>query len=48
MHSVDCLEASKEAIFMQLGFSVSNWQKVQLNTNLLKQGHKYLYTNANG
>ncbi len=23
-------------IFMQLGFSVSNWQKVQLNTDLLK------------
>ncbi len=31
---------------MQLGFSVSNWQKVQLNTDLLKQ--KYLYTKHNG
>ncbi len=23
----------------------SNWQKVQLNTDLLKQGHRYLYRN---
>ncbi len=27
-----------------IGFSVSNWQKVQLNTDLLKQRHVYLYT----
>jgi hypothetical protein len=35
-------------IFMQLGFSTSNWQKVRLNTDLLKQRRVYLYTNANG
>jgi hypothetical protein len=27
-------------------FDVSDWQKVQLNTDLLKQGTKYSYTNA--
>ncbi len=32
-------------IFMQLGFSVSNWQKVQLNTHLFSDTQKYLYTN---
>ncbi len=31
-------------IFMQLGFSVGNWQKVQLNTDLLKPETRYLYT----
>jgi hypothetical protein len=30
--------------FLQLGFSVSNWQKVQLNTDLLKHRTRYLYT----
>ncbi len=28
-----------------LGFSVSNWQKVQLNTDLFSDMQKYLYTN---
>ncbi len=31
-------------IFMQLGFSVSNWQKVQLNNDLFSDKQKYLYT----
>jgi len=30
--------------FVQLGFSVSNWQKVQLNTDLFSETQKYLYT----
>ncbi len=30
--------------FVQLVFSMSNWQKVQLNSDLFKQGHAYLYT----
>jgi hypothetical protein len=34
--------------FVQLGFSLSNWQKVQLNTDLLKHGTRYLYTKVNG
>jgi hypothetical protein len=34
----------KENIFMELGFSVSNWQKVQLNTDLFSETQKYLYT----
>ncbi len=28
---------------MQLGFSMSNWQKVQFNTDLLIKVHEYLY-----
>ncbi len=28
---------------MQLGFSLSNWQKVQLNTDLFSDTQKYLY-----
>ncbi len=28
---------------MQLGFSTSNWQKVQLNTDLFLDTQKYLY-----
>ncbi len=28
-----------------MGFSVSNWQKVQLNTDLFSDKQKYLYTN---
>ncbi len=35
-------------IFMQLGFSLSNWQKVQLNTDVLKHKKRYLYTSRNG
>ena len=35
-------------IFMQLGFSVSNWQKVQLNTDLLKHRPQYSYTSGKG
>ncbi len=35
-------------IFVQLGFSVSNWQKVQLKTDLLKHRTRYLYTDRNG
>ncbi len=31
-------------IFVQLGFSVSNWQKVQLNTDLFLDTQKYLNT----
>jgi hypothetical protein len=27
-----------------LGFSLSNWQKVQLNTDLFSDTQKYLYT----
>ncbi len=34
--------------FVQLGFSLSNWQKVQLNTDLLKHGTRYSYTKVNG
>ncbi len=30
---------------MQLGFSPSNWQKVQFNTDLFSDTQKYLYTN---
>jgi hypothetical protein len=30
-------------IFVQLGFYVSNWQKVQLNTDLFLDTQKYLY-----
>ncbi len=33
---------------MPLGFYVSNWQKVQLNTDLLKNKTRYFYTNRNG
>jgi len=29
--------------FVPLGFSVSNWQKVQLNTDLFSDTQKYLY-----
>ncbi len=32
------------SIFMQLGFSLSNWQKVQFNTDLFSDTQKYLYT----
>ena len=35
-------------IFVQLGFSVSNWQKVQLNTDLFLDTQKYLYRKSNG
>jgi len=28
---------------MHLSFPVSNWQKVQLNTDVLNKGHRYLY-----
>ncbi len=35
-------------IFVQLGSSVSNWQKVQLNTDLLQNRTLYLYTDING
>jgi phosphoribosyl-dephospho-CoA transferase len=28
---------------IQLGFSTSDWQKVQLNIDLLKQGHEYYW-----
>ncbi len=31
--------------FMQFGFSLSNWQKVHLNTDLFSDTQKYLYTN---
>ncbi len=31
-----------------IGFSLSNWRKVQFNTDLLKQGTRYLYTNWKG
>ncbi len=31
-------------IFIQLGFPVRNWQKVQLNTDLFSDMKKYLYT----
>ncbi len=31
--------------FVQMGFSMSNWQKVQLNTDLFSDKQKYLYTN---
>ncbi len=30
--------------FVQLGFSVSQWQKVQLNTDLFFSMTEYLYT----
>ncbi len=30
--------------FMQLGFSLSNWQKVQLNDDLFSDTQKCLYT----
>jgi hypothetical protein len=35
-------------IFMQLGFSLSNWQKVQLTTDLLKHRMRYWYTKRHG
>ena len=31
-------------IFMQWGFSLSNWQKVQFNTDLFSDMQKCLYT----
>jgi len=31
------------ASFMQLGFSLSNRQKVQFNTDLFSDSHEYLY-----
>jgi hypothetical protein len=31
-------------ILVQLGFYLSNWQKVQLNTDLFSYKPKYLYT----
>jgi len=34
----------KKYIFIQLGFSVSSWQKVQLNIDLFLDMQKYLYT----
>ncbi len=34
-------------IFVQLGFSMSNWQKVQLNTDLLKRRSQVFIHNAN-
>ncbi len=34
--------------FVQLGFSLSDWQKVQLKTDLLKHKTWYLYTKING
>ncbi len=34
----------KWAYFIQLGFYVSSWQKVQFNTNLFLVLQKYLYT----
>ncbi len=30
--------------FIQLGFTVSNWQKVQKNTDLFSDMQRYLYT----
>ncbi len=36
--------SSNHDIFLQLGFYVSNWQKVQLNTHLFSDTQKYLYT----
>ncbi len=30
--------------FVQLSFHLSNWQKVQLNTDLFSDTQKYLYT----
>ncbi len=36
------------AIFVQLGFSLGNWQKVQLNTDLLKRRTEVLIHIANG
>ncbi len=41
---MDLIMAIISFIFVQLGFSVSNWQKVQLNTDLLKQRRMYWYT----
>jgi hypothetical protein len=41
---MDLIMAIISFIFVQLGFSVSNWQKVQLNTDLLSDTQKYLYT----
>ncbi len=34
--------------FVQFGFSLSNWQKVQLNTDFLKHRTRYLYTKEKG
>jgi hypothetical protein len=33
----------KEEYFVQFGFSLSNWQKVQLNTDLFLDTQRYLY-----
>jgi len=31
-------------VFIQLGFSMINWQKVHLNTDLFSDTQRYLYT----
>jgi hypothetical protein len=41
-------KVSIDSIFVKLGFSMSNWQKVQLNTDLFSDMRKYLYTNQTG
>ncbi len=39
-------EVSTDTIFHAIGFfHLSNWQKVQLNTDLFSGMQKYLYTN---
>jgi len=49
-HNFEGLAKTKaQACFMQLGFSLSNQQKVQLNTYLiLRHTQEYLYTKRNG
>jgi hypothetical protein len=43
-HNFEGLAKTKaQACFVQLGFSTSNQQKVQLNTDLLKHKTRYLY-----
>jgi hypothetical protein len=45
MHALPMYVSSLYAYtFVQLGFSVSHWQKVQLNTDLFSSMTEYLYT----
>jgi len=39
---VDCNFKKKNLSFIQLGFSLSNWQKVQFNTELFFDTQEYL------